>query len=291
VLFKAYGQRLPAGLSAWSFLKFRLIRLYPLFILAMALTAAEFIFFALRYGINRPAFGNPVGLWGSMALNLLFLPATLVKMEPYAWIPPAWSLSYELLVNVAWAKARPWMGRYGLGLVIAAMGLLLLNATIGSGAGHGLEGFDTRLFRAFYSFAAGLALGGIPAQSVPRVSSALLMLLVFLVLAYDPPVAAQGAYVLVSIVLILPFCVFLASGNEPEGDGRAAVYLCLGEASYAVYVLHWPIQIFAMLMRGITRHPMNAGWGCSIMAGIFVSAWLLNRTFDVPLRRWLHSKI
>lgn len=64
----------------------------------------------------------------------------------------------------------------------------------------------------------------------------------------------------------------------------------LGDISYALYLVHWPLLIFALVVLG--RTALGVPEGTVLVAGAIVLAWLLTRFVDSPIRRspWLEAR-
>jgi peptidoglycan/LPS O-acetylase OafA/YrhL len=105
VLAHAYGPRLTAGMTALAFLRLRLIRILPLYLLGTTIAVAS--------ALEQHAIGH--GEWQTEALvRSIVAAAFLVPLPPVVGAPngfafplniPAWSLFFELLVNVFYATA------------------------------------------------------------------------------------------------------------------------------------------------------------------------------------------
>jgi peptidoglycan/LPS O-acetylase OafA/YrhL len=129
------------------------------------------------------------------------------------------------------------------------------------------------------------------AGMIPKVDAKWLFLLVFLLLAVDPPARFQPVLELAVVVVAFPLCVLLAIGNEPRSRLESKACAFLGEASYGVYLLHWPALVLFILADhglGLKKTPLV---GATLMVLVVLAASFLNRFFDAPLRRTLRSKI
>ena len=58
----------------------------------------------------------------------------------------------------------------------------------------------------------------------------------------------------------------------------------LGSASYALYLVHWPLLVFYLAVTGQEKAGFFAGTGLLTMATVI--AWVLTRVVERPLRRW-----
>jgi len=152
---------LATGPARWHYLRKRLVRLYPLYLVALALTAA------VSAGYYAAASGREVAGW------LTFLQGLAVAVP--ARNPPLWSLPYELGYYVLFmlVSARRWRAGW-----VAAAGLLL------GLAGTALRVQPVALVAVAYGavfWFAGLALARRPARSgPPPYGNMLAFLLLFL---------------------------------------------------------------------------------------------------------------
>jgi Acyltransferase family len=157
VLAHSYTERLRDEMGAMEFMRIRIIRLYPLYILGTALVMAHF---ALLAGFNYRAWLHVIG---SAVFAVLFLP-TPPGISP-DWHPfplnfPAWSLFFELVINYVFALLLPRLTNRLLAGVIL-IGLPMLIAT-GLYFGDLTPGWSFSNFwggggRVVYSFFAGVA--------------------------------------------------------------------------------------------------------------------------------------
>ncbi|GAB2540578.1 acyltransferase family protein [Brachybacterium huguangmaarense] len=58
----------------------------------------------------------------------------------------------------------------------------------------------------------------------------------------------------------------------------------LGDISYALYLVHWPILVTVLLVLDVPR--LGIGAGSAVVAASIVLGWLLTRGVDDPVRRW-----
>ena len=99
VICNAYEGKLNSILSVANFIRIRLIRLYPLYILGTAISAVTIM---LGFGPEKAAHD----LILLIGLSALFLPNPVVGSPKPHMFPlnfPAWSLFYELVINIFYA--------------------------------------------------------------------------------------------------------------------------------------------------------------------------------------------
>ena len=294
VLAYAYGERLRAGMTAGEFMSLRLVRLYPLYLLAVALSAITAL----------PDLAH-ASFRGVVALNLvaaaLFLPSP-TNYDLFPFNVPAWSLFFELAANAVLGVAGRRASARALAAFVAIAGGLLICAvvagvlgfrTVGFGAmDHGYEWttLGAGILRVAYSFPAGILVYVIwarwrPSRNVPWlvVVGALMAILVA-----NPPATYRAAFDLTATVLVFPCLVWLGASSAATG-WSARVFTRLGFASYALYILHAPLYslVSALLTAADIVGPF--AWPtavvyilCVLAVAIAVDAW-----FDQPVRRLL----
>jgi peptidoglycan/LPS O-acetylase OafA/YrhL len=297
VLAHSYLSRLRTDMSATTFLRVRLIRLYPLYILGTVLSLPHFLNLHFTHGLNQAADGGLawMRILGSLAFALFFIPAPS-SVSPdnhvYPLNHPSWSLFFELAINVIFALVAPRLTARLLSAILAC-GIILLAVTsihygdldVGWQSANFLGGGG----RVVYSFFGGVAayqlwaMGKFKWFRLPVPVAALGMLIVF---AADPPVS-RVVYDLAVTTLIFPALVFGAAATEPHGL-VSSICRGLGRASYAIYVLQiGMISWIAHFSMSITHRDFGAFGvgGTLIMIALIIGAALIfDRYYDSPTR-------
>lgn len=284
VLASAYGSKLGHGMTPWHFMRLRLLRLYPLYLVGTLLGLA-----ALSAGLYGGA--NTQSGWmllSHFALALLFLPGpTGMGGTLYPLDGPAWSLFFELVANGLFAAVRfktPMMiGICGL----TALGYGAIVCATGVDAGWQWATALGGVPRVLFSFYLGVLLQGIGSlRSGDRLPSYLPSLV--LVLAFSLPHAVP-TYLAV-ILFLSPALILAQVGSEPAGKFRS---LCswLGGNSYALYVVHQPLYDLAHIamqwLKGIATPELPVSWMLGTLACALLLSHVLTKHVDGPLRRWL----
>lgn len=300
VLASAYEARLDAGMSARAFLRLRIVRIYPLYLLASLLGAVP-----LFLGAGAEHDTGRVGMLLLLAVLLIPDPTRPADGGPYPLDNPAWTLPLELAVNLAYAA---WPGRLGnrrlWALLLASAAALAVLLALHPH--HWLNfGWTTRTLpaaglRATYSFFAGVLLlrmyraRGLRPIGGPRATSALCVLLglIALLLAASPPPALQAYADFVGVVAVIPALIYAGMMIEPQG---LAARMCrwAGALSYPVFLFHLPL---GNLVRAALNGPAGidetayAPWaGLGFMVLLLPLCWLADTYYDGPLRRRLRG--
>lgn len=299
VLAHAYGARFSEGLTPLQFVRIRLIRLYPLYFLALAISASvEWKWLAYA----------PTGLLDlSAAILLLPSPSSQSTASLFPLNAPAWSLFFELLANLCFALIGRRLGAINLFGIVVVAGLALAVAVAfrvfgfgAAGVGAMADGFQWQSFgagclRVAYSFSAGVLVYRIwrVRQPLIKVPYYVVALLLIAILVAHPPPYYQTAFDLVVTIVIFPTLVWLGAVSAATGP-IARLFTWLGAASYAVYVLQEPLY---RLTRGFFGATVGSPGGVDISSGVifialvFAIAIIADRYFDKPARAALTVRL
>jgi len=129
VLAASYETKLQSGMTAMQFLRIRLLRLYPLYLLGTML-GVPVALMAMRYGGNGLSVEWSQGLfWSSLPLSLLMLPTPTTGVDGvlYPFNPVLWTLFFEIAVNLLYALLARQLSdnRWLLGVVIVSAAALV----------------------------------------------------------------------------------------------------------------------------------------------------------------------
>lgn len=292
VLSHAYAARLAAGMGLGEFVVVRLIRLYPLYFVASLITLALVLVPAWSGHFHPP----PRSL-RTVVLALLFVP-TFDPSDPhiglFPLIGPAWSLFFEFAVNIFFAVIVTRLDTRRL-VVLLVLGAAFLIATVarfgtidvGWSQSNAWGGFG-RVGFAFFSGVAAhrlWAAGALPWLRLPAWGAAVAVLAMFHFAPHHP--AAWDT----SLVLVAMPALVLASARGEPPPWLARPFAVAGVASYAVYVLTNPVDQWVETLLPWSRVNSFAGTGslgAVVMVGaILALALVLDRWYDVPVRRWL----
>lgn len=286
VIGHAYDDKLAGGMSLSRFLGVRLIRLYPLYILGCAMGLAVAVTAALASGqwwTARPAVT-------AVPWALLMLPRPSADLSRWFTLnPPAWSLFSEMLVNILYAVFFPLLTRRVLIGVTAVSGaalamFILLHGGMNGNAEGWLQPFGNA--RPIFPFAAGLLLyrmwrtGALPTIRIP----AEMLILAFVACLAVPATGMAGAVLTVVVAEIgFPLLLIAAVNNEPSGRSARAM-ASLGQLSYPLYALHYPLIVAMWAMASQDDVPLG---GVVVVGSSVLVAWLALVHYDKPVRAWL----
>lgn len=300
VLSHAYEARFRAGMGTLEFMRVRLIRLYPLYLLGLLLGIA--VTLASLFGRNSMGW-DLSSLWAAVLLALLFLPNLSGKPVDtlFPLNVPSWSLFLEILVNLLFVLAWPLLKVRRLVVVALLSGAGVVAATFYLGnADHGSTA-STLLFglvRTVFGFSVGVLIARRvrPAERSVSDSAVLLILAVVVVgIAGWPGGTMRATWDSVCVLLVFPLVVYWGTRIDPSARLRR-ISTFLGVTSYAVYVMHSPLSAVlnsaAPRLSSATGGALDAPWlGIGALLALLASAWLVDRYLDMPVRRWLSRTI
>ena len=293
VLALAYQERLDAGWATLSFLKVRLIRLYPLYILGTVLglgTAAGLAKFGLL-----PHALRSYALLTVLAVFMLptFGPVPTIK-GAYPLDFPVWSLMIEIFANVVHAVAlRRRSDRFLAATVVACGGLLLLAVKLAGtvDVGSSTKSLPQGVLRVLFSYTLGMLLFRVWKRGKFRLRLPFLLSPLLLTFALMTPWCGRHVvrYDLLVIFLFFPLLLMAsASSNPPAALSNLA--RTLGRMSYAIYVLHIPLRDFQVV---VSKHwvVLAPAWSELISTVLAIGVALLADSFyDDPVRAYLQRR-
>jgi peptidoglycan/LPS O-acetylase OafA/YrhL len=290
VLSHAYEARFQRGMGTLDFMRVRLIRLYPLYLLGtlfgIVLTLASF-------------FGRNVHHWDPSSLSRAVMFAVFllpnVSTTPVNYMfplnIPCWSLFLEILVNLMFVIFWPWLTSRRLsvvclltggavGLAIAHQGDINQGATVSSLA--------LGLARTVFGFGVGVLIAR-RIRAIHRAENNLgvlgLVTIVGIAIMGWPTGELRAIWDAVCVLVAFPLIVYCGTLIEP-GPRLRIVATLLGVVSYAIYVLHSPL--FDPLTSAARIWGVGAPYsGLGALVILLLGCWMIDRYFDMPIRRRL----
>jgi peptidoglycan/LPS O-acetylase OafA/YrhL len=264
-----------------SYLRIRIIRIWPLLVLATVIGA-----------VLTPRHSPP--FWPNLARGLLLIPrlghaaeGTFPTLFPFN--PPAWSLCLEVLVSALWFPLRR-APDLALAAVVLCSGAIMLWVALGL---NGVEtGWDQATFwlgvaRAAFSFSLGWACWRYRSLAPrPRLLVPAGVLLAVLFMPLLPGRPWNGVYDFACVAVLFPLLVLIGT-HDPGG---AAGKLCrrAGDVSYPLYALHWATwAVMLQLYPGGWRTLLPLWFPALALVVAPLAAWAAWRVYDAPVRRWL----
>jgi exopolysaccharide production protein ExoZ len=267
--------RITAGERPGRFLWRRVTRVAPLYWLITLVMAAIAVAWPTFLANVHPALGH-------LLLSLAFIPHFDPTGRPFPLLPPGWTLSYEAIFYLVFTAALFAPRRRQAAIVCAALfaivaaGIVLDDPAYILGANPILLEFAAGIAVALLSrarvlpgrwAAAGLILAGLAGLAVP---------------------AMLGAFSELGRPFIwgIPAAMIVGGALGAEDHGgvpRLRPLEMLGDASYALYLVHLPVQALVAHTLGVTHDAVfiPAALTASIAAGLACHVWI-----ERPLIAW-----
>ncbi len=299
VIAYVYEAKFAAGMSVREFALHRIVRLYPLYLVGMALGIGMLLLTVVIGGTGDGA-GEALGKQMVHApLQLLMLPAPGDYLYPLN--PPAWTLFFELAVNLVYVALWRWLTLPRL-IVLVALFAVLLGVAVSWNGHLGMGGdwatFSGGLARSGFGFFCGVLifrLAGSPKRPSQTRSLSWTIALVgaVVVMTYLP--ASAAARPVVDMLMLLvggTTLIYLGARFEPP-QWLVPPLATLGRISFALYVIHIPL--YFMMMKITYKLPwlydIKPFSGLLLLAVSLAVAYVAERWIDQPVRRIAMRKV
>jgi exopolysaccharide production protein ExoZ len=266
------------AVTATDFLRRRIVRVVPLYWIATITLALLALAAPGLISQLKPTAPH-------LALSLLFIPHLDPDGIPFPFLPPGWTLNYEAILYLIFTASLAAPRSRRLALVVGALGLITLTGLV-----------IRPLFPLFANpmmleFAAGVLLarfaedGRWPSRGMgwSLIGLGLVVFAMLRVLGIHSDIGRWFLWGAPAVVIIAGALAVEASGRLP----RSAILKRLGDASYAIYLCHWPIIAIAAKLAG-ERQPwlfVPTVTLAAMMAGLAVHVWV-----EAPLIRLLRRR-
>jgi peptidoglycan/LPS O-acetylase OafA/YrhL len=300
VLSHAYEARFRAGMGTLDFMRARLIRLYPLYLLGTLIGIA--VTLASLFGRNIQHW-DPVSFLLASLRALLFLPniSAIPVNQMFPLNIPCWSLFLELVVNLLFVMTWPLLTMRRLIVVTLLTGGAVALAIVHGGSidqGSTAAGFAVGMARTVFGFSVGVLIARHAPRAYRGESNLKVLAIVIIVgvaLSGWPESALRAIWDAVCVLVVFPLLVFCGTLVDP-GPRLRKVATFLGLTSYAVYVLHSPLS---SILNSVTRQfagGTGIGFGApylgvAVLALLLTGCWLVDQYVDIPVRRQLSRVI
>jgi len=308
VIGYAYDDRW-GKMTLGGFFKRRLIRLHPMIIMGMIIGAIGFYFSASPIVFPKIS-GTPV--WEMllvMFIGFTLLPVPL-SMDIRGWTEmhplngPAWSLFFEYIANILYALFIRKFSNKALAVLVFLSGCALVHLAVTSPNGDVIGGWAldptqirVGLTRLFYPFFAGLLLSRMVKPG--KIKNAFLWssLLIIVVLSIPRIGGSEnlwmnGLYDSLMIIFIFPLIVYIGASGKVTGTVASKVSRFLGDISYPIYIIHYPLIYIFTAWVVDNKVPMADAWlqALAVLVSSIAIAYGSLKLYDVPVRKWLAKK-
>ncbi len=288
-----------AGIRWRSYLAARAARIYPLYLVSTVVTIALFFAGSLKKGLD-PLVKTPSSL---ILENLLGIQQwTLDRGFATSINTPSWSVSVELLLYISlfpllWTFLRKTAIGGAVSWILCLLCLLsngflyLFEAHFPAGAFLILRGITAFAGGAFFYRALEAGAARPPARA----------LLIFSLVLF----ASSALQVVPRVWLALcsiPLLYCISQSNEFFRSPRLSKpCLMLGEMSFGIYLLHYPVTKATRLLTGVWIMDSHYDPGVPALQKalflfltvftVFGGAYLSYRFFENPARKWLRTRL
>lgn len=295
VIELAYARRIHAGMTSREFFVVRFVRLYPLYCLGTMISAA---LVAVALATGKSANWTILGFAISLTASAIFLPFPGRSSDNVAFPlnQPAYSLFYEILVNIGYVLcfSRLTDGVLRATIAIAAALILAVSFTHGTiDLGYKMDELLSGFPRAVSGFFLGVYI--VRRRGVGRPVAGNLqcgaMLLLVLLSFIGPRFYAMDARIwdLFFILVGYPAVIRLAFSFD-LGERFHGVASTFGKASYAVYAIHVPVFATAgnvAQLLHVNQAALAPYWGIGLIVLVVGMSLIVDRWFDIPARQRL----
>lgn len=292
VIAHSYESRLALGtLSTRDFIVTRVIRLYPMYLLAAIVAIA--LMLSTLTGLE-PSW---LIVFNGVTALLMLPQFSLHDAAMFPLLGVIWSLFFELMVNLLYVLTRPALTSKVLAAIVVACAVIIaVVAYRRGGLDYGRLGTPVEVIAGLSRATFGILLGvllyrhrqavwkALPQKLGPYGATAILCCILAL-----PSVGRLDTTIeLFAVFVLFPILVMAAARTEPKAGVR--LMTVLGIASYPLYLLH-PLfaEIFILWMPTAVRAyaPLS---GVVFMLLMVAMSLALERFIDLPMRKALSRR-
>ncbi len=248
VIANAYETKLAKGtISITDFIFLRLLRIYPLYLLGLALGIAASYYMVDTYG-QYTAFNM---------LSGLFLIPALSAHDMFPFNEPGWSLSFEIIMVFVYGIVLCRTGnRVAWTVCLVSLFFIFIEVFTGeNGMDFGYRETDLAdgVARVGFSFSIGVIIyrwfqsAGRPVLYGNKTGLLLLIVTILTLMAPLPQGPNRGYFGLFAVICIFPIIVHFAIRTRLTGL-FAPISTHLGVISYPLYAIHAPLYLLVSAM-------------------------------------------
>lgn len=312
VIGYAYDDRLGKSMTMKNFFKRRLIRLHPMVIMGAVLGAVTFCLQGCVQWDGTHVAISMVML--SLLCTMFFIPAipgvgyeVRGNGEMFPLNGPCWSLFFEYIGNILYALFIRRLSNKALTVLVVLLGIALALFAIFNVSGYGSIGVGWTLdsvnflggsLRMLFPFSLGMLLSR---NFKPvKIKGAFWICTLILIALFSVPylegteqLCANGVYEAFCVIIVFPILVWLGASGTTTDKKSTAICKFLGDISYPVYVIHYPIMylFYAWLIKK-ELYTLGETWQVALFVYVLsvVLAYLCLKLYDEPVRKYLAKR-
>jgi peptidoglycan/LPS O-acetylase OafA/YrhL len=284
VIMHGYGGEIARGMTFRHFIWQRLLRLWPLYLIglfigllavsAQGLALQDIVIAAVLGSLILPDFNHATWAFETGTTTGVLFPLN----------GPSWLLFFEMAVNIVFFAYLTWRPKTDFktpAAVFLAIYAACIWLTGQVNPGWGIDNFSLGFPRVIAEFSLGAFLYT-QRDRVPEIS--VYVPLALAVAVFGSFLFADGRWLLVNILLLLPALILTASKVKPGPIGRKAGAL-LGDISYPLYIVHAPV--YALLYQLLPLADLRPAVRTLCVAGLVLSVSFALAQADKTLRKRL----
>jgi peptidoglycan/LPS O-acetylase OafA/YrhL len=297
IIASAYDKKLTSGMRVRDFVTRRLIRLYPMILMSVALGGALSILKAL---IAPTGTVNEAVILTASTLFLLPL-GLAYGLQAYPVNNPIWSLFFEIFISVMYGifgrRITKAISFYAVAILAAILlAIVYISSGIESVGFASYRDFAFGFVRVAYPFLAGVVIyreiwSKFNLRTTGWTGAGIAAALCFMLL--DWHISPSPAYDSICILLLIPLIIVLGSSVSASSLRVSRLLSWLGAISYPFYLVHQPV--LRIFMRVSERYGQFSAHGVmlatvALLASV-VLAHVLLAVYDVPVRKWVEHRM
>ncbi|NNE21009.1 MAG: acyltransferase [Rhizobiales bacterium] len=281
VIAHAYEKRLAETMSVREFAARRLIRFLPFYLIGLV---CGVVVVMLSMSANTTAAPPIADIVVVLIFSLMFLPALQLPASSvmFPFNVPAWTLFYELVVNLLYAVFRRFLSDRVLAIVAAGA----LAVTAWGASRHGDMNFGYTLAEAPEAFARtvfSFALGVLIFRHNRNWRIHMLPVMVITAAAFLVPVPTLWRWPFDLAVVALMFPGVTALLLAAPSNNLTGLFTLLGDMSYGIYAIHYPvIGLIGWFAQDVAIDRMVLATGTVVL--LIPISIFIERRIDRPLR-------
>lgn len=312
VIGYAYDDRWGKSMTMKNFFKRRLIRLHPMVIMGAVLGTVTFCLQGCVQWDGTHIAISMVML--SLLCTIFFIPAlpgvgyeVRGNGEMFPLNGPCWSLFFEYIGNILYALFIRRLSNKALTVLVVLLGIALSLFAIFNVSGYGSIGVGWTLdsvnflggsLRMLFPFSLGMLLSR---NFKPvKIRGAFWICTLILITLFSVPylegteqLCTNGIYEAFCIIIVFPILLWLGASGTTTDKKSTAICKFLGDISYPVYVVHYPIMylFYAWLIKE-ELYTLGETWQVALFVYVLsvVLAYLCLKLYDEPVRKYLAKR-